>query len=58
MKTIENKGFLTFLNAMGWSVPLNTPIRSQIANEINGLVHISYGMALYFLHSFRRSRGA
>src|ERR1039458_1700967 len=47
MKTAENKGFLTFLNAMGRSVPLKTPIRFQIANKINGFVHVSYGTALF-----------
>jgi hypothetical protein len=46
MKTAENKGFLTFLNALGRSVPLKTPIRFQIANKINGFVHVSYGTAL------------
>src|ERR1039458_10120425 len=46
LKTAENKGFLTFLNAMGRSVPLKTPIRFQIANKINGFVHVSYGTAL------------
>ena len=46
MKTAENKGFLTFLNAMGRSVPLKTPIRFQIANKIKGFVHVSYGTAL------------
>src|ERR1019366_3935987 len=46
LKTAENKGFLTFLNAMGRSVPLKTPIRFQIANKINGFVHVSYGAAL------------
>jgi hypothetical protein len=50
MKTAENKGFLTFLNAMGRSVPLKTPIRFQIANKINGFVHVSYGTALNFNH--------
>jgi hypothetical protein len=34
------------LNAMGRSVPLKTPIRFQIANKINGFVHVSYGTAL------------
>src|ERR1039458_10075092 len=46
LKTAENKGFLTFLNAMGRSVPLKTPIRFQIANKINCFVHVSYGTAL------------
>jgi hypothetical protein len=46
LKTAENKGFLTFLNAMGRSVPQKTPIRFQIANKINGFVHVSYGTAL------------
>jgi hypothetical protein len=31
---------------MGRSVPLKTPIRFQIANKINGFVHVSYGTAL------------
>src|ERR1017187_9278962 len=48
LKTAENKGFLTFLNALGRSVPLKTPIRFQIANKINGFVHVSYGTALYY----------
>ena len=51
MKTAENKGFLTFLNAMGRSVPLKTPIRFQIANKINGFVHVSYGTALCLFRS-------
>src|ERR1035441_2641107 len=57
LKTAENKGFLTFLNAMGRSVPLKTPIRFQIANKINGFVHVSYGTALfYFCKNFCPAR--
>src|ERR1039457_3494768 len=55
LKTAENKGFLTFLNAMGRSVPLKTPIRFQIANKINGFVHVSYGTALKKIDIRRRS---
>jgi hypothetical protein len=36
---------------MGRSVPLKTPIRFQIANKINGFVHVSYGTALDLLKS-------
>jgi hypothetical protein len=46
METIENKGFLTIPNAMGWSVALKTPSGFQNTNKINGFVHVSYGMAL------------
>jgi len=46
MKTIENQGFLTTLNAMGRSVSVETPAAFQKANKINGFVHISYGTAL------------
>ncbi len=47
MKTIENKGFFTTSDAMGWSVPVKTPAALQIANKINGFEHISYGTALF-----------
>jgi hypothetical protein len=55
MKTIENKGFLATSDAMGRSVPVKAPAAFQIANKINGFVHISYGTALqkikyYWLH--------
>jgi hypothetical protein len=46
MKTNENQGFLTTPDTMGRSVPVKTPVRFKIVNEINGLVHISYGTAL------------
>ena len=46
MKTIGNQGFLRILNAMGRSVPVETPSALKIANEINGFEHVSYGMAL------------
>jgi hypothetical protein len=46
MKTNENKGFLTFLHAVGWHGPLKTPARLKIANKINGFVYVSYAMAV------------
>jgi polysaccharide biosynthesis/export protein len=46
MQTIENKGYLTTPDARGRSVPDITPAAFQIANEINGFEHISYGTAL------------
>jgi len=46
MKIIENQCFLTTPNAMGRSVPAKTPAAFQIANEINGFEHVSYGTAL------------
>jgi hypothetical protein len=46
MKKIENQGLLTSPNTMGRNVPVKTPTAFQIANKINGFVHISYGMAL------------
>lgn len=48
MKTGENKGFLPIPNAMGRSEPVKTPVTFQIANKINGFMHISYGTALQF----------
>jgi hypothetical protein len=47
---------------MGRSVPLKTPIRFQIANKINGFVHVSYGTALIYDykcrdHEFRELSG-
>ena len=52
MKTIENKGFLPSLNAMGWSVPVKTTTAFQIPNKINGFEHVSYGMVLNLLCVF------
>ena len=46
METIENKGFLTIPNAMGWSVAFKTPPGFQNTNKINGVVHVFYGTAL------------
>jgi hypothetical protein len=46
MKTIENQGFLTTLNAMGRTVPVKTPAAFQIANKINCFEHVPYGTAL------------
>ena len=51
METIGNQGFLPTLNAMGRSVPVIMPAAFQIANEINGFEHISYGTALCLLLS-------
>ena len=49
MKTTENRGFLTTLNAMGRSVAVKTPSNFQIANKINGFKHVSCGTALNLL---------
>jgi hypothetical protein len=46
MKTLENKGFVSIRNAMGWNVPVKPPSDSQIVNEINGFEHVSYGMTV------------
>ena len=46
MKNLENKGFLPIPKSMGQSVPGKTPGAFQIANKINGFIHISYGSAL------------
>jgi len=46
MKTVKNKGFSAFLHVMGQSVGVKTPTRFEIANEINGFVHISYWSAV------------
>ena len=46
MKNIENKGFLTTLDAVGRCVPVKTPAALQKANKINGFVHIPYGTAM------------
>ena len=53
MKTIEKQSFLTTPDAMGRSVPVETPAPFQIANEISGFEHVSCGTALDLIFTFR-----
>ena len=46
MKNIENRGFLTTLDAVGRCMLVETPAAFQKANKINGFMHISYGTAM------------
>lgn len=54
MKTIEYQGLLTTPSAMGRSVPVKSPSRFTIVNEIKGFTHNSYGMALVCFHDSGR----
>ena len=46
MKNAENMGFLTISDPVGRSEGPFCPADFKIANEINGLEHISCGMAV------------
>ena len=41
---------------MGWSVPIKWVVAFITINEINGFMHISYGMALIFCLRLRAKR--
>ena len=54
MRNVENKGFLTTLDAVGRCVPVKMPATFQKANKINGFVHIPYGTAMGLFRSLFR----
>jgi len=49
VKNAENMGFLTISDPVGRSEGSFPPADFKIVNEIKGLEHISYGMAVYLL---------
>ena len=48
LESAENKAFRRCFPPMGWSVPIKWVVAFITINEINGFMHISYGMALEY----------